>query len=55
MRCEMMQMERMAVDERLGSLAGDALRRADDIRRRVRRERKREEAEDEFVRDQQGD
>lgn len=39
MRCELMQMDRMAVDDRFGENAGDTIRRNDDIRRRMRRER----------------
>lgn len=39
MRTELMQMERMALDERLGAEAGEAARKQKDIRRRMRRER----------------
>lgn len=39
MRCELMQMDRMAVDDRFGENAGETIRRNDDIRRRMRRER----------------
>lgn len=55
MRCEAMQMERMDVDERFGELAGDTIRRMDDIRRWRRRERQREEELNEPVSDQCGD
>ena len=55
MRCEAMQMDRMDVDERFGSLAGDTIRRMNDINRRRRREAKREEELNEFVSDQCGD
>lgn len=48
MRCELMQMERMAADERFGSDAGDTIRRMKDITRRIRREKQREEAEEEY-------
>lgn len=45
MRTELMQMERMAIDERLGAEAGEAARKQKDIRRRMRRERLRRETE----------
>ena len=48
MRCEAMQMDRMDVDERFGADAGDTMRRMSDIRRRMRREKQREEAEEEY-------
>lgn len=38
MRTELMQMERMALDERLGAEAGEIARKQKDIRRRMRRE-----------------
>ena len=38
MRCELMQMDRMAPDERFGEQAGETMRRNSDIRRRMRRE-----------------
>lgn len=40
MRTELMQMERMAIDERLGQQAGETARLLGDIRRRMRREKK---------------
>lgn len=55
MRCEAMQMDRMDVDERFGALAGDTIRRMNDINRRRRREKQREEELNEFVSDQCGD
>lgn len=56
MRCEAMQMDRMDVDERFGELAGDTIRRMNDINRRRRREAKqREEELNELVSDQCGD
>ena len=55
MRCEAMQMDRMDIDERFGSLAGDAIRKMNDINRRRRREAKREEELNELVSDQCGD
>ena len=56
MRCELMQMDRMAADERFGEMAGETMRRMSDIRRRVRRERQmEEERKDELVPDQFGD
>lgn len=53
MRCELMQMERMASDERFGADAGEAMRKAEDIRRRMRLERERaeEERQDEYLGD----
>lgn len=53
MRCELMQMERMAVDERFGSDTGDSMRRQEDIRRRMRSDRTKmeEEARDEYLGD----
>ena len=53
MRCELMQMERMAIDERFGSEAGDAMRTQEEIRRRMRSERKQmeEEAVNEYLGD----
>lgn len=53
MRCELMQMERMAIDERFGSEAGDAMRRMEDTRRRMRLEKEHmeEEAENEYLGD----
>lgn len=55
MRCEAMQMDRMDIDERFDSQAGDAIRRMNDINRRRRREAKREEELNELVSDQCGD
>ena len=56
MRCELMQMERMEPDERFGSQSGETIRRMNDIRRRMRFERKQMEEElYETVRDQRGD
>lgn len=55
MRCEMMQMDRMDADERFGALAGETIRRMNDINRRRRREKQREEQQDELVSDQCGD
>lgn len=55
MRCELMQMDRMAPDERFGADTGDAIRRMSDINRRRRREAKREEELNELVSDQCGD
>lgn len=46
MRCELMQMERMAVDERFGAEAGEAMRRAEDMRRRMQNEREKREQEE---------
>ena len=40
MRCELMQMDRMAPDERFGEQAGETMRRNSDIRRRMRLEHK---------------
>lgn len=53
MRCELMQIERMASDERFGADAGEAMRRTEDIRRRMRLERERaeEERQDEYLGD----
>lgn len=53
MRCELNQMERMDVYERFGTDAGDAMRRAEEIRRRMRSEKKKneEEREDEYLGD----
>lgn len=53
MRCELMQMERMAADECFGTEAAEQMRLAQDIRRRMRREQKQmEEApEDEYLAD----
>ena len=53
MRCELMQMERMAADDRLGEREAETARQASDIRRRMRRERIRmeEELEDEYLAD----
>lgn len=45
MRCELMQMERMAIDERFGTDAGNAARRMEDIRRRMRLEKTKMEEE----------
>lgn len=55
MRCELMQMERMGIDERFGSDMGDMMRRSDEIRRRMRLERKRaeEDAINEYLGDRQ--
>lgn len=56
MRCELMQMDRMDIDERFGMDAGGAMRRMNDINRRRRREAKqREEELNELVSDQCGD
>lgn len=56
MRTELMQMDRMGIDERFGTQAGEAMRVRDDMIRRMRRERRKmEEEQDEFVRDQSGD
>lgn len=57
MRCEAMQMERMAGDDRFGEHAGARMRMMEDIRRRMRHERQREEESHEYeaVGDQQGD
>ena len=55
MRCELMQMERMAADERFGSDAGDTMRRMEDINRRRRREKQREEQLNESLSDQCSD
>lgn len=53
MRCELMQMDRMYPDERFGAQAGDAIRRMNDIKRRMKREEKiREEEQNELVSDQ---
>lgn len=53
MRCELMQMDRMDIDERFGSQTGDAIRRMNDIKRRMKREEKiREEEQNELVSDQ---
>lgn len=46
MRCELMQMERMAMDERLGAEGGETKRRMQDIRRRMRQEKERREQEE---------
>lgn len=43
MRTELMQMERMAIDDRYGWQAGEVARKQKDIRRRMRRERERRE------------
>lgn len=53
MRCELMQMERMAIDERFGTDAGDTARRIEDIRRRIRLEKEHmeEEATNEYLGD----
>lgn len=53
MRCELMQMERMAADERFGTDTGDAMRRIEDIRRRMRLEKAKmeEERQDEYLGD----
>lgn len=53
MRCELMQMARMAVDDRVGAEAGEAMRRAEEIRRRRRKEREaeQEESENEYLGD----
>ena len=53
MRCELIQMERMAVDERFGSDTGDSMRRVEDIRRRMRLEKEKmeEEARNEYLGD----
>lgn len=46
MRMELLQMERMAIDERYGWQAGEVARKQKDIRRRMRREKaKQEEAQ----------
>lgn len=45
MRTELMQMDWMALDERLGAEAGEVARKQKDIRRRMRRERLRMETE----------
>lgn len=55
MRSELMQMERMDVDERFGEQAGEAMRMSDDIRRRMRRKRMMEEEYNEYLSDQCGD
>lgn len=55
MRCELIQMDRMAVDERFGAHAGETIRLMKDIVCRRRREQKREEQLDEPVSDQSGD
>ena len=56
MRCELMQMDRMGIDERFGTDTGDAMRMMRDINRRRRREAKmREEENNELVSDQCGD
>lgn len=44
MRCEMNQMERMSLDERFGEMEASAMRRTQDIRRRMRLEKKEREA-----------
>lgn len=43
MRTELMQMERMEIDERFGAQAGEAARRQKDIRRRMRLEKQQQE------------
>ena len=56
MRCEAMQMDRMAVYERYGAYAGETARVMEDIRRRMRREAKAMEDElNESVSDQCAD
>lgn len=50
MRCELEQMERMAVEERYGAEAGEIARRMEDIRRRMRRVRNKED-ENEYLGD----
>lgn len=47
MRCELMQMQRMAADERFGHNAAESMRRVEDMRRRMRQERKQVEEEHE--------
>lgn len=51
MRCELEQMERMAIDERYGEEAGIIARRQEDIRRRMRRAREEQEEDHEYLGD----
>lgn len=46
MRCEAMQMDRMAQDDRFVEQAGETARLREDIRRRMRRERREREREE---------
>ena len=46
MRSELLQMERMAIDERFGMDAGDTVRRIEAIRRRMRHEENMRETEE---------
>ena len=56
MRCELYQMDRMELDERFGSFEAEAMRKSQDIRRRMRIERKAmEEEENETLGNLQGD
>lgn len=48
MRCELMQMQRMAAEERFGEQSAQAMRRVEDMRRRMRQERKQVEEEHEY-------
>ena len=50
-----MQMDRMDIDDRFGTMTGDMMRMNQDIRRRMRLERKMmEEEQNESVSDQSG-
>lgn len=47
MRCELMQMQRMAAEERFGEQSAQVMRRVEDMRRRMRQERNQVEEEQE--------